>query len=172
MLKVAFSSSHGSLDHPGKLIADLNSTLCGQTKGQYGTAVYAYLDGANRAACYSAAGHPPPLLWRNRTQTLLPLREGGLLLGVRSNETYPEQKLLLEPGDRLLIYTDGLVEATSPEGLEFGSTRLEEFVESNTHLSADQFAGKLLEEVLTWPGSKNKHLQSDDIMIVVIDIGR
>jgi serine phosphatase RsbU (regulator of sigma subunit) len=172
MLKVAFSSSYGSLDHPGKLIADLNSTLCGQTKGQYGTAVYAYLDGANRAACYSAAGHPPPLLWRNRTQTLLPLREGGLLLGVRSNETYPEQKLLLEPGDRLLIYTDGLVEATSPEGLEFGSTRLEEFVESNTHLSADQFAGKLLEEVLTWPGSKNKHLQSDDIMIVVIDIGR
>jgi sigma-B regulation protein RsbU (phosphoserine phosphatase) len=105
-------------------------------------------------------------------QHLLPLREGGLLLGVRSDEAYPEEKFLLEPGDRLLIYTDGLVEATNPEGLEFGNVRLEEFIRGHIHLSADQFAGELLEEVLAWPGSNHKHLQSDDITIVVIDVGR
>jgi phosphoserine phosphatase RsbU/P len=172
MLKVAISSSNGNLNHPGKMIAGLNSTLCGQAKGQYATAVYAYLDEASRMGCYSAAGHPPPLLWRKATQRLLPLREGGLLLGVRSNEAYPEEEFWLEAGDRLLIYTDGLVEATSPDGLEFGKVRLEEFIRSHTHLSVDQFAGQLLEEVLAWPGSNNKRAQSDDITIVVIDVGR
>lgn len=170
MLKVAISTRNGNLDHPAKLISDLNSMLFSQTKGQYATAVYAYLDQANRKLRYCAAGHPPPLLWQNATQRLLPLCDGGgLLLGVRPNEPYCEEEFLLQPGDRLLIYTDGLVEATSPDGLEFGNVRLEEFIRSQTHLSADQFAGELLQEVLAWPGSNNKRSQSDDITIVVID---
>jgi sigma-B regulation protein RsbU (phosphoserine phosphatase) len=173
MLKAAISSRNGNLDHPSKVIAGLNSTLCSQTKGQYATAVYAYLDEMSRVIRYSAAGHPPPLVWRNATQQrLLPLREGGLLLGVRSNEVYREEEFLLETGDRLLIYTDGLLEATSPKGMEFGKVRLEEFMRSHTHLSADQFAGQLLEEVLAWAGGENKHLQADDITIVVIDVAR
>jgi hypothetical protein len=104
---MAISSGDTSVDHPSQMIAGLNSTLCHQTKGQYATAVYAYLDEANRTGRYSTAGHPPPLLWRKATQRLLPLREGGLLLGVRSDEAYPEEEFLLEPRDRLLIYTDG-----------------------------------------------------------------
>jgi sigma-B regulation protein RsbU (phosphoserine phosphatase) len=172
MLKSVISSTNVNLDRPSKLIAGLNSTLCGQTKGQYATAVYAYLDQGSRVIRYSAAGHPPPLLWRKVTRSLLRLNEGGLLLGVRSNEGYPEADFSLEAGDRLLIYTDGLVEATNPEDLEFGSARLEEFIRRHTHLSADQFAGQLLEEVLAWPGTNNKRPQSDDITIVVIDVGR
>jgi serine phosphatase RsbU (regulator of sigma subunit) len=172
MLKVAISSSDGGLEHPAKLIAGLNTVLCGQTKGQYATAVCTYLDGANQTGRYSAAGHPPPLLWRNATQSLSPLREGGLLLGVRSNEAYPEEEFLLEAGDRLLIYTDGVLEATNPEGLEFGTGRLEEFIRRHIHLPADEFAAQLLEEVLAWPKSNNRHLQSDDITIVVVDVER
>lgn len=172
MLKVAVSSSRGRLNRPGEVIAGLNSMLCSQAKGQYATAVYAYLDEKSQRARYSAAGHPPPLLWRKATQTLLRLNEGGLLLGVRSNEVYAEEEFMLEAGDRLLIYTDGLVEATNPDGVEFGNTRLGEFIRMHTSLSADLFAGQLLEEVLRWPRSHNKHPQADDITIVVIDVGR
>jgi phosphoserine phosphatase RsbU/P len=153
-------------------MAGLNSMLCSQAKGQYATAVYAYLDEKTQMARYAAGGHPPPLLWRKTTQTLRRLNEGGLLLGVRSNEAYAEEEFIFEPGDRLLIFTDGLVEATSPDGLEFGSARLEEFIRMHTSLSADHFAGQLLEEVLKWPGSRNNHPQADDITIVVIDVGR
>jgi phosphoserine phosphatase RsbU/P len=169
MLKVAISSSNVDLDHPGKVIAALNSMLCGQAKGQYATAVYTYLDEKNRSGCYSAAGHPPPLLWRKATRTLLSLNEGGLLLGVRSNGAYSEEQFSLEAGDRLLIYTDGLVEATNLQGLEFGKARLEDFISTHTHLSADQFAERLLQEVLAWPGTGGKQQQSDDITIVVVD---
>ncbi|HEX4810397.1 MAG TPA: PP2C family protein-serine/threonine phosphatase [Bryobacteraceae bacterium] len=172
MLKVAVSSSNSHVERPGKMIAGLNSTLCGQTKGQYATAVYAYLDEKNRIGCYSAAGHPPPLLWRNITRTVLRLNQNGLLLGVRSNETYPEAEFSLQPGDRLLVYTDGLVEATNPDGLEFGEVRLEQFITRNTDLRADEFAEQLLQEVLAWPGNHNRHPQSDDITIVVIDAER
>lgn len=172
MLKVAISSGDGNLDHPGKMIAGLNSMLCGQAKGQYATAVYLWLDEAGRTGRYSGAGHPPPFLWRKAAQRLLPLREGGLLLGVRSNEAYPDAEFLLEAGDRLIIYTDGLVEATSPDGLEFGDARLGEFIRKHAHLPADHFAGQLLEEVLTWPGGRNKRPQTDDITIVVIDVKR
>src|SRR5437868_2885132 len=63
-----------------------------------------------------------------------------------------------EPCSR--CYTDGLTEATSPEGVQ------------HAHLSADQFAGRLLQEALAWPGSDNNRLQSDDITIVVIDAQR
>jgi sigma-B regulation protein RsbU (phosphoserine phosphatase) len=170
MLKVAISSNNGNLDHPDEVIAGLNSLLCGQTRNQYATAVYAYLDGKTRLARYCAAGHPPPLLWRNATRTVLPLNEGGLLLGVRSNDVYTEEEFSLENRDRLLIYTDGLVEATNPHGIEFGRVRLQEFIERHTHLQADEFAGQLLEEVLTWPGRDKKHPQADDITIVVIDV--
>jgi sigma-B regulation protein RsbU (phosphoserine phosphatase) len=92
MLKVAVSSGHGRLDRPGNAITGLNSVLCSQAKGQYATAVYVYLDGKNQLGRYSAGGHPPPLLWRKATQTLLRLNEGGLLLGVRSQEAYREEE--------------------------------------------------------------------------------
>lgn len=172
MLKVAVSSDRGHLDRPRSAITRLNSMLCSQAKGQYATAVYAYLDGKNQLGRYSAGGHPAPFLWRKATQTLLRLNQGGLLLGVRPTEAYPEEEFTLEAGDRLLIYTDGLLEATNLEGVEFGNARLEEFIKSQAHLSADQFAGQLLEQVLRWPGSNDKRLQSDDITIVVIDVAR
>jgi sigma-B regulation protein RsbU (phosphoserine phosphatase) len=103
---------------------------------------------------------------------LLRLNENGLLLGVRLNETYSDAEFSLEPGDRLLVYTDGLVEATNPDGLEFGEMPLEQFITRNADLSANQFAEQLLQEVLAWPGNHNRHPQSDDITIVVIDAGR
>jgi phosphoserine phosphatase RsbU/P len=92
------------------------------------------------------------------------------LLGVRPNEAYPQSEFSLNPGDRLLIYTDGLVEATSPDGREFGEGALHDFVNVHEHLPAEQFAERLLQEVLVWPGNPNSHMQTDDITIVVVDV--
>jgi sigma-B regulation protein RsbU (phosphoserine phosphatase) len=77
----------------------------------------------------------------------------------------------LEAGDRLLVYTDGLVEAENPRGEAFGEARLGEFITTHEDLPAEQFAERLLDEVLRWPKSRSARAQADDITLVVIDIG-
>lgn len=172
MVKVAVSANMDIGAEPSKVIAGLNSTLCRQAQGQYATAVYVFLDQARRKGCYAAAGHPPLLLWRRAAQTLLQLNESGLLLGVRPSEKYAQTEFILEPGDRLLVYTDGLVEAVNASGEAFGETQLGEFVTTHQDLPAEQFAERLLDVVLTWPESGNDRAQADDITVVVIDIAR
>jgi sigma-B regulation protein RsbU (phosphoserine phosphatase) len=171
MVKVAVSSQINDGADPGKVIAGLNSVLCREAEGQYATAVYLFLDEEKLAGRYSAAGHPPLLLWRHATRTLSELNAGGLLLGVRRNEAYPQSEFSFEAGDRLLLYTDGLVEATNPNGKEFGEARLSDFIDAHESLPAEQLAERLLQEVLAWPGNGNQRPQADDITVVVIDIG-
>jgi sigma-B regulation protein RsbU (phosphoserine phosphatase) len=171
MVKVAVSAQMGIGAEPGKVIAGLNSTLCRQAEGQYATAVYVFLDQARRMGCYCAAGHPPLLLWQRGTRTLLELKESGLLLGVRPTEEYAQTEFILEAGDRLLVYTDGLVEAVNALGEEFGEARLGQFITTHQDLPAEQFAERLLAEVLGWPGKRSTREQADDITLVVIDVG-
>jgi sigma-B regulation protein RsbU (phosphoserine phosphatase) len=170
MVKVAVSAHTDVGAEPGKVIAGLNSTLCSHAQGQYASAVYVALDQARRVGCYSAAGHPPLLLWCRANRTLLELNEGGLLLGVRPSEEYAQTEFTLEAGDRLLVYTDGLVEAVNARGEAFGEARLGEFIATHQDLPAEQFAERLLDEVLRWPENGSR-AQADDITVVVIDIG-
>ena len=171
MVKVAVSAHMDVGAEPGKVIAGLNSTLCRQAPGQYATAVYVFLDQARRMGCYSAAGHPPLLLWHRAARTLLELNESGLLLGVRPSEEYAQTEFTLEAGDRLLVYTDGLVEAVNARGEAFGEAQLGEFIATHQDLPAEQFAERLLDEVLGWPENGSTRAQADDITVVVIDIG-
>jgi phosphoserine phosphatase RsbU/P len=171
MVKVAVSAHMDVGGEPGKVIAGLNSTLCRQAQGQYATAVYVFLDQARRMGCYSAAGHPPLLLWQRATRTLLELNERGLLLGVRPSEEYAQTEFTLEKGDRLLLYTDGLVEAENARGEPFGEARLGDFMTTHQDVPAEQFAERLLDEVLGWPENGSARAQADDITVVVIDIG-
>ena len=170
MVKVAVSTHIDVGAEPGKVIAGLNSTLCRQAQGQYATAAYVFLDQATRVGCYSAAGHPPLLLWQRANRTLLELNESGLLLGVRPSEEYAQTEFMLEAGDRLLVYTDGLVEAVNARGEAFGEAKLGEFITTYQDLPAEQFAERLLDEVLGWPKNGSTRAQADDITVVVIDI--
>jgi len=171
MVKVAVSAQITVATEPGKVIAGLNSTLCREVQGQYATAVYVVLDQARRMGYYSAAGHPPLLLWRRNKQALLKLGDSGLLLGVRPREDYTQTEFTLEAGDRLLIYTDGLVEAENGRGETFGETQLGEFIGAHQDLPAEQFAERLLVDVLAWPPRSKTRTQADDITVVVVDIG-
>jgi phosphoserine phosphatase RsbU/P len=171
MVKVAVSAQTAIAAEPGKVIAGLNSTLCSQAHGQYATAVYVVLDQAKQMGCCSAAGHPAMLLWRRADRTLLKLNEGALLLGVRPSEEYAQTEFSLETGDRLLVYTDGVMEAENARGEAFGQARLDEFMTTHQDLPAEQFVDRLLDEVLGWPQNPSTGEQADDITVVVIDIG-
>ena len=94
---------------PATLLAWLNSTACHLTDGIIGTAVCGLYDPANREFRCARAGHLPPVLVRNgaASQFCLPT---GILLGADPDISYQETTTFLEPGDSIVMFTDGLIE--------------------------------------------------------------
>jgi sigma-B regulation protein RsbU (phosphoserine phosphatase) len=170
MVKLAVSRPCGHDSEPAIVIAGLNAILCDEAREQYATAVYLCLDTVSGVGRYSAAAHPPPLLWRRSKQELVVLGETGLLLGVRSNEAYADSEFSFEVGDRLLLYTDGLLEAENAAGDSFGDTALPAFIEERQEVEAERFVDLLLKEVVAWSSNGAQAGQKDDITMVVIDI--
>jgi serine phosphatase RsbU (regulator of sigma subunit) len=165
MVKVAFQAQAPYAADPAQVLAGLNRILCAQLDGQFVTAAYIFLDLDAGAALYSSAGHPPLLLWRPSERRVNESQDGGLLLGFMPRAEYPVVELPLQPGDRLLLYTDGILEASDPAGDFFGRDRLDDFVATHADLAADLFADELLARLDVWAA----HRQEDDLTLVVAD---
>jgi sigma-B regulation protein RsbU (phosphoserine phosphatase) len=89
---------------------------------------------------------------------------------VRSKEAYTDSEFCFEVGDRLLLYTDGLLEPENGAGESFGDAALATFIKERQEYGAEQFVELLLKEVLAWSYDGTRARQDDDITIVVIDI--
>jgi sigma-B regulation protein RsbU (phosphoserine phosphatase) len=89
---------------------------------------------------------------------------------VRFDETYRETEFTFVPRDRLLLYTDGLLEAENSVGQSYGDFALKEFIETQQDLAAEPFVERLLREVLEWSGGNGQPGQLDDITLVVVDV--
>jgi serine phosphatase RsbU (regulator of sigma subunit) len=170
MVKIAASARCGNDGGPASVIAGLNTTLLKEAHEQYVTAEFLHLDTATGIGRHAAGAHPLPLLWRRRTQSLERLGEVGLLLGVRPSETYTESEFHFESGDRLLLYTDGLIEAENASGESFGGAALPALINKNQNCGTEQFADLLLREALAWSRHGPGRGQEDDITILVIDL--
>jgi serine phosphatase RsbU (regulator of sigma subunit) len=170
MVKVALSSQGTCGSDPAAVMSGLNQVLCRQETGQFVTAGYLLLDLKNATGLYSGAAHPPLLLWRSADGTIQEIHENGLPLGFRANAQYANVPIRLIPRDRILMYTDGIIDATSPSGDFFGEQRFKEFIRNHSHLSGDRFADLLLQELAMWSGRKAGRTQEDDLTLIIVDI--
>src|SRR5215469_8712407 len=127
MVKVAIAAQAEHAHDPAKVMAGLNSVLSGKLQGQFVTAAYLFLDLETRKASYSAAGHPPLLHYRAAERSIHDVVENGLILGVMPFASYQSRELTLGPGDRFLLYTDGVIEANQ-RGEEFGEERVKQIL--------------------------------------------
>lgn len=128
MLKVCFAAQSRHAEDPAEILAGFNLMLRNSLGGQYVTAACAAIDTEARVITYAAAGHPPSLLLREHTREIVHLAENGLFIGPFPNATYRNISVPFHAGDKLLLYTDGIVEASGPDGEEFGRERLEHFL--------------------------------------------
>jgi sigma-B regulation protein RsbU (phosphoserine phosphatase) len=162
MVKMAAVSQRAHAVQAGHVLTAMNAALYGNAQGQYVTAAYVHLDAVARELRYAAAGHPAMLLLRDGSVT--EVAENGLPLAVIADETYSDKTLALEAGDRLLLYTDGLVEARNGHGEMFGEERLNATLGRTAGLTADEAADHLVRAAQQWATS-----QDDDLTVLVCD---
>jgi sigma-B regulation protein RsbU (phosphoserine phosphatase) len=167
MVKVAISAQRDWADDPARVLSGLNSILCGNLQGQFVTAGYLYLNPRRGALAYAGAGHPPVLAWRGREKRVESMEENGLMLGIFPEGAYKSMTAALEPGDRFVLYTDGIAEAPSLSGEEFGMDRFKSFLAEHAGSSAQELCDALIKHVTAWSGSTRE--QHDDLTLIVVD---
>ena len=162
MVKVAATSQRANAADPARLLAEMNVVLCGNTQEQFVTAAYVHLDSISKTLQYSAAGHPPMLLLRDGK--VAEIVENGLILAAFDFATYTNATHPLRPGDRLLLYTDGLIEAANAKGDSFGQDALSALLRQTAELPPPAASDQIISSVRRWSA-----LQDDDLTVLVCD---
>jgi phosphoserine phosphatase RsbU/P len=169
MLKTAFAAQAPHACDPARVLSGLNQSLCGKFKNHFVTGAYVFVDMEKNSIKYAGAGHPPLLLWRQSSAAASEVLENGLLLGFFKDAPYSVVEVCVQPGDKAVLYTDGILETRSPSKEEFGPDLFKVFLESNHNLKADKFADLVLDELTGWSENHDGNGQEDDITLLVID---
>ena len=160
----AIEATGGSLS---EMVHSLNSYVCENSQSglRFITAFFAELEPVSGDIQYTSAGHHAAML-RRGAGTVEELSEGGLPLGIEWDERFPSGRAKLGPGELMLIYTDGLVEAVNAQGQEFGKGRLRNLLypSDGAHTAAEvlSYITKTLDSFV---GTAPQH---DDITCMVV----
>jgi serine phosphatase RsbU (regulator of sigma subunit) len=162
MFTVLARSATGPADALGQINRGL---LRRAVESKFVTLLYATL-GADGALCYSNGGHNAPfLLRRDRIER----REtGGMILGMFEFAPYEQETFQLETGDTVVIFSDGVSEAQSASGEEYGEERMVEYLAANRHASPAELRDGLIGRVREFSAGAP---QSDDITVLVVRYG-
>jgi sigma-B regulation protein RsbU (phosphoserine phosphatase) len=151
---------------PDLLCRRLNSLIYRNTANdRFITFFYAQLDGPRRRLAYVNAGHNAPFVMRSNGSHER-LRDGGTVLGIFASPDYELGTAQLSPGDRVVLFTDGVTEACDGAGEEFGEARLLRLLEDYRALSADDLQAKILAAAGEFSGGR----WQDDATLLVLAV--
>lgn len=169
MLQTALAAQSPHASDPAQVLSRLNRALHGKFRMHFVTAAYLFVDMGKNTAHYAGGAHPPILHWHARTCEVTEYEENGLMLGPFSDSTYSATTFAVEKGDRIILITDGIVEALDSSGNEFGMDRLKQILESKHALPTNRFADALLYGLSDWSAHAIGTGQADDITVLTID---
>jgi sigma-B regulation protein RsbU (phosphoserine phosphatase) len=151
------------------MVARINNLIFQNTAlDKFITFFYGELDTARNTFTYCNAGHNPPI--RIGTSGIpQELEKGGLILGMMANVPFVTETVELHPGDRILLYTDGISEAVNESGAEYGLNRVVELLQQNPGWSADEMIESILGDVKRFRGNAG---QNDDMTMVAVKVLR
>jgi serine phosphatase RsbU (regulator of sigma subunit) len=150
---------------PGEVLARVNEALLARiAPNMFVTCFYAILDPKSGQLLYANAGHSLPCCRRQDAPTELSAR--GMPLGLMPKMSYEVKETILEPGEGVLLYTDGLIEAHNPQGEMFGTPRLRDLLSEHPMARAD-LGTTLLEELYSFVGDGWE--QEDDITLLTLE---
>lgn len=178
MLKSLLLQSGGAKASPSELLFYLNDLLFNQTGGNFITAFYGIYDCADNSFTYANAGHNPPYLVNDDGLIEIDSTKTSYPIGIMSSadilshkKGYHNSSLNLSPYRKLIIYTDGLIEASSKDDINsaFGDNSLNKSILSHLELPSRYFVKELYKDLSTFRQSDSFE---DDICIICLDIKR
>ncbi len=167
-VRSALKSQAQNIFKIGRVVGRVNRMLCEDTQpSEFVTLFYGVLNSETKRLAYCNAGHDPPMLLRNGDIRLL--ETGGPLLGVMEDATFTQKSIGLRPGDVLMLYTDGLIDAMNAQGRRYGRDRLAESLRHHgaADCPAKELAVALVRDVRRFAGYR---LRTDDLTLVVLRV--
>jgi sigma-B regulation protein RsbU (phosphoserine phosphatase) len=159
VLRTLFDAGHPA----GELCTQLNRHLHRVTEGtKFATAFYAEWSERDRCLTYVNAGHPVPILLGSCSGQLL--QTGGPPLGMFPDAEFQIGRLLLQPGDMMVLYSDGITEAGENSEREFGEARLAASVKLHLEEPLDEVRQHVLKAIRDWSGDEVE----DDMTLLLI----
>lgn len=161
---VADAAVDGAL---ARMTTNINRQLCQSTEAnRFATLFLALYEDETRKLRYTNAGHNAPLLVR-AGGAVEELTAGGMMTGAFDWAEYEEVSTELQPGDALVIYSDGITESENATGEEYGAGRLQQLVINQRHLPADELRQAIFTEIDAWAGEQERN---DDQTLVIIKV--
>ncbi len=152
---------------PGAILKELDGFI-NQDFGKMGfflTAFCGLLDFSTSRLIYSNYGHPPQILLQSKENSIVLMQPQTFLMGIGMDvSSIHNNDIAFTRGDRLILFTDGIIEARDPDKQEFGSKRLEDFVQDNNNLDVEAFNGSLIKRLDDFQSG----IQDDDIFLLSI----
>jgi sigma-B regulation protein RsbU (phosphoserine phosphatase) len=169
MFKMSFQLYAQEHVSPSRVLATLNREFCRLiTTGEYITAFYFILNARKRRILYAKAGHPYPMLYRKKSNTHELLDADGFFIGMFEEAVFEDVETVLDRGDRLLLYTDGVIEARNPQGTCFETGHLQRILAERADLPGEA----LIEEIYrTLSQFTQRDRFDDDLCMVLLSFG-
>jgi len=145
----------------------INRLLFERSSGSsYSTMFWSYFEPSSGLLRYINAGHCAPLLMKKTSGEIVALVDGGPVLGLLPAANYGQASVIVEAGDVLLMYSDGIVEAANKAAEEFGEERLRDVMRAHHGATANEIRGHVVDAVRRFLGSTQPQ---DDLTLVVLE---
>ena len=152
---------------PGELLYFLNEHMCKVADPSFVTALYVVYDAGSRTLKIARAGHPPPMIYRSAKKKAVEYKCGGVFpLGVDPYEQVPVTEAELHPGDRILMYTDGVTERFNTSRETYGEERLLRQLEAGGDLQPQELLTAIMQDVNAFADGR----QADDDQALLLGI--
>jgi len=170
MSAITFKNTATKYKSPQKVIKDINAKLYGEMPdGSFASMFYAIYDSNTKKLTFTQAGHPDGIVIRSNTKEILPLSSDGTLVGAFSSTeiSYGEEEIELVAGDKLLLYTDAIIESMNPDGDMLGVDQFYEFLLDNSSMPIDTLFENIYSFGLNY---SNRTAYDDDFTIVGFEV--
>jgi serine phosphatase RsbU (regulator of sigma subunit) len=151
---------------PEKMLERVNKLMCERSASNAFVTLFFFSFNAQGKGEYFGAGHNPVYLYRAATGEIEELHSEGLILGAFESVSYNSSPLQLNPGDVLVVYSDGVTDAENPEGERFEEERFLQVIKSNASAGVEVLEKKILEAIDQFTEGMP---QTDDLTFVLID---